>query len=346
MVCPSGISRLFRFSGTAFFQFDMTYAWGYHGFGSGVIKRIAEGTSNANRLSGYITAEQNTCSSDHYRMYFTSNHDENSWHGTVFEQFGDAAETFGALTSLLPGMPLLYSGQEAGLDKRLLFFDKDQIEWRDHPFQAIYRTLFHLKQTNRALWNGVHGGETQRVATSKDTEVFAFIREKEEDKLFGAFNLSSGQLEVILQDTLHYDDYTNVFSGDGVSFFQDTTIFLTGWEYAVYEKPGEDSRVDYGSAPVTDFGLLPSYPNPFNRSITIPLRLPEPAFIRVEIVDVCGRTVRSLASGHRSEGLHTIRWDGITDRGVRAASGTHVVLVQVTHGSFESRQSQKIVLMK
>ena len=49
-----------------------------------------------------------------FRMRFTTNHDENSWNGTEFERLGDAASTFAALTFLIPGMPLIYSGQETG----------------------------------------------------------------------------------------------------------------------------------------------------------------------------------------------------------------------------------------
>ena len=48
-------------------------------------------------------------------MYFTSNHDENSWNGTVEERMGDAGEAMAICTYTIPGMGLTYSGQEAGL---------------------------------------------------------------------------------------------------------------------------------------------------------------------------------------------------------------------------------------
>lgn len=67
-------------------------------------------------------------------MQFNDNHDENSWNGTVFERLGDAAECFAVLTFIIPDMPLLYCGQEAGLDKRLSFFEKDNIKWKQHNF--------------------------------------------------------------------------------------------------------------------------------------------------------------------------------------------------------------------
>ncbi len=79
------------------------------------------------------------------------------------------------------GMQLIYSGQEAGLNKRLLFFDKDEITWQQHPFAGIYNTMLNLKKENQALWNGSNGGTFQRVNTTNDQNIFAFVREKEYD---------------------------------------------------------------------------------------------------------------------------------------------------------------------
>ncbi len=129
--------------------FDMSYAWGLLGFGNGILINIAEGTNNANVLNTYSTQENINYPAPHYRMYFTSNHDENSWYGTVYEDFGDAAEIFAVLTSIFRSMPLIYSGQEAGLDHRLAFFDKDEITWQPHPFEQIYSTLLYLKKRIR-----------------------------------------------------------------------------------------------------------------------------------------------------------------------------------------------------
>ena len=66
-------------------------------------------------------------------MHFTSNHDVNSWDGTEYERLGALALPFAVLTALLPGMPMLYSGQEAGLNRRLEFFERDTIAWGSFP---------------------------------------------------------------------------------------------------------------------------------------------------------------------------------------------------------------------
>ena len=44
------------------------------------------------------------------------------------------------------GMPLIYNGQEAGNTRRLPFFEKDPIDWKDHPNGELYKKLFALKK--------------------------------------------------------------------------------------------------------------------------------------------------------------------------------------------------------
>src|SRR3546814_2857864 len=75
-------------------------------------------------------------------MTYTSNHDQNAWDGTQFERFGPALQATIVLSVLGEGLPLIYNGQEAGNQKRLDFFEKDPIQWREHPLG----TLFHRSE--------------------------------------------------------------------------------------------------------------------------------------------------------------------------------------------------------
>ncbi|MEJ7671206.1 MAG: alpha-amylase family glycosyl hydrolase [Chitinophagaceae bacterium] len=85
---------------------------------------------------------------DAFRIYFTSNHDENSWNGTEYEKYGDAAKAFAVFSCTWNGIPMIYSGQELPNNKRLQFFDKDQIEWRQEcELHDFYKTLLHLRKT-------------------------------------------------------------------------------------------------------------------------------------------------------------------------------------------------------
>ncbi|RYD74733.1 MAG: 1,4-alpha-glucan branching protein, partial [Sphingobacteriales bacterium] len=83
------------------------------------------------------------------RLWFTSNHDENSWNGTAFEKYGEYVKALTVFNFTYYGVPLIYSGEESGLNKRLKFFDKDPINWNEKSeWSAFYKTLLHLRKDN------------------------------------------------------------------------------------------------------------------------------------------------------------------------------------------------------
>lgn len=109
-------------------------------------------------------------------MYFTSSHDINSWDGTEYERLGAGAQPQAVLTALLPGIPMVYSGQEAALKKRLRFFDKDTIPWNGYPLQDFYTRLLQLKKRHPALRNGDPCSQFTRLPSPAGT--YAFERRK------------------------------------------------------------------------------------------------------------------------------------------------------------------------
>jgi glycosidase len=300
--------------------FDMTYAWGLYGFGNGILNDIIEGVYNANVLNTYSTQENNNYPPPHYRMYFTSNHDENSWEGTVFERFGDAAEVFAVLTSTFRSMPLIYGGQEAGLNHRLLFFDKDEITWQAHPFAEMYRSLLHLKKENKALWNGDDGGQLQRVLTSDNPAIFSFVREKEDDKVFALFNITDSEKTFTLQGNLYTGNYRNIITGDSVLFDENAEVTLPAWGYKVYETGSGITGVenDQSSLP-EEFILYQNYPNPFNPTTKIKYTIPQVnsplpggargGFVSLKIYDLLGSEVATLVNEEKQPGVYEIEFD-------------------------------------
>ena len=152
--------------------FDMNYAWEY----AHIIREIAKGAMTFDRLDSLLAEDAKKFPDNSYRMYFTSNHDENSWNGTDIEMYGDNFQNFAVLSATIDGMPLVYSGQEAVLDKQLLFFEKDEIEWKDYALVDFYTDLLALNKRNEALWNGAHGANPERIPSPAGT--YAFQRNK------------------------------------------------------------------------------------------------------------------------------------------------------------------------
>ena len=163
--------------------FHMTYGWTFHH----VLNEVAKGNQNADSVDAFLQKDLKKFGEQAFRMNFTSNHDENSWNGTVKERMGDASENLAVLAATIQGMPLIYSGMEAGLDKRLSFFEKDSIDWSNLALEEFYTKINALKHKNEALWNGQFGGVTQRI--NSDPNVLAFKREKKGNTVIGIFNL-------------------------------------------------------------------------------------------------------------------------------------------------------------
>jgi glycosidase len=212
--------------------FDMTYAWHWNQ----TMHHIAMGKADVNGLYVYYSWNEKAYPADIMRMTFVSNHDKNAWEGTEFEQFGDCLEAAIVLSDVSEGMPLMYNGQEAGNRKRLEFFEKDPIVWKEDPLGDLYKKLFALKKANTALWNARWGARMVRVPNSHLAKVFSFVRQNEKDKVFVVMNLSPEELTVELKEALYYGAYTEFFSGEAVEFNQPTSLTLPAWSYRVYVK--------------------------------------------------------------------------------------------------------------
>jgi len=215
-----------------FRAFDMSYAWELHH----IMNSIAKGEKNANALEDYFRKQDTLYPTDAYRMAFTSNHDENSWQGTEFERMGAGSVCMAVLTATLPGMPLVYSGQESAFNERLRFFDKDTIIWGDYRLEPFYQKLFALKHSYQPLWNGNWGGKLKRINTTADTAVFAFTRDKEGDRVFVLANLTGEVKEFKLKGDAFAGNYKEWFSEEEMTFKKGDAVRLKPWEYLVYVK--------------------------------------------------------------------------------------------------------------
>lgn len=210
--------------------FDMTYAWSWNE----AMHHIAMGRTDLVPLHVYYSWNEKAYPRDSMRMMFVSNHDANAWEGTEFEQFGDALEAAIVLSVVGSGLPLVYNGQEAGNDKRLEFFEKDPIEWREHPMGEFYRRLFALKRINTALWNGRWGARMVDVPTTNHTRVLSFLRSNDVDRVFAVLNFSDAPQDLGFLETLHHGTYTEFFSGEPLELTAQSRLTLEPWGYRVY----------------------------------------------------------------------------------------------------------------
>lgn len=176
--------------------FDMTYDWELYD----LMTELMQGKATCLKLKQWIEHPPHPFPVDAYRMKFTSNHDLNAWKAHDQELYGPAFKACAVLAATLPGMPLLYNGQESGLHKRLAFFEKDPIEWGDYALADFYRDLFKLKRQNKALWNGQYGGDIQVLPVTSRT-VLAYRRTKGAHSVTVIINFSARARKVQAGDT-------------------------------------------------------------------------------------------------------------------------------------------------
>jgi len=211
--------------------FNVNYGWKW----KDVTRGIAQGKQNARSLDTLLLHLNDFYPEGYAQLYFTQNHDENSWHGTEAELYGDAADAFNVLAFTWQGMPMIFNGQEDGLSQRLAFFQKDPIRWKNMAKTPFFRKLCDLRHNNPAVWSGIHGGKVEKIETDRNEQVYAFSREKNGGRMVVVLNLSKKPCAVTLRpsEAVISGAYLSVFEASTVQLTKDMQLNLKPWEYLV-----------------------------------------------------------------------------------------------------------------
>jgi glycosidase len=211
--------------------FDATYTWRW----MHASEEFYHGRMNLQSLLTVLYKSVTEFPCNGFRTYFTSNHDENSWNGTEYEKYGDAAKLMAVFCCTWNGIPMIYSGQETANKKRLKFFDKDPIEW-DGKFELhdFYKTLLILHSSNEALRAGDPDILTKIVSHPDDPQVFSYLRKNGNHQVMVALNCSPGEIDFHVKEV--HGVFRNVFGGRDVNFDHEDSVFLRAWDFLVFEK--------------------------------------------------------------------------------------------------------------
>ena len=211
--------------------FDATYTWRW----MHASQEFYQGKMDLQSLLIVLYKSVTEFPCNAFRMYFTSNHDENSWNGTEYEKYGDSAALFAVFSCTWNGMPMIYSGQEMPNKKRLKFFDKDQIDWKERfELHNFYKTLLILKSNNKSLRSGDLNVLTKIISHPEDPEVFSYLRKHAEDEVLVVLNCSNTPKDFEVIDVKGV--FRNVFGGPDIEFDKDNSVYLKEWGYLVFEK--------------------------------------------------------------------------------------------------------------
>lgn len=195
--------------------------------------KISNGSGKASSIKLYIDKNYPDGA---YTLNFLDKHDKNSYEGTIRSHFNE--ETLPGMFALIytiPGVPLVYTGDEIGLDHALEFMEKDPVDWdsSDTSYRELLAVLAAIRSENPALYAGNYGGAIEYFDIGDNNNyIFTFAREKDGNRIKAIFNLNRKEREVDLSE------------------------WLTGEETVLMHGVGADMNMD--EHPVSDDGLTVS----------------------------------------------------------------------------------------
>lgn len=203
--------------------------------------RVAKDSKKANVLKLYIPDNypQGT-----YTMNFLDNHDMNSYERTIYEAFGvEALPAMWSFIYMIPGTPMVYSGDEIALNHYIAFMEKDTIDWSSSElsYRELLAELSAIRSGNPALYAGEYGGAINYYEID-NKNIIAFYREKDGNTVKCLFNLS--KREQTIDVTGLFDNTETVLLCGKVGewnvadcsigeFAMDGEITLQPWEFWV-----------------------------------------------------------------------------------------------------------------
>jgi len=209
--------------------FDAVYPW--HMFH--VMEKIARGELPASSLDSIRLESEKMYPANTIQMYFTSNHDENSWNKADYGSFpAEIHAPFAVFTQTMQNtVPLIYSGQEEPVLRALQFFDKDPMSFQKYARAPFYTKLLNLRKNNEAL---AADASFTRLKIGDEKAIYAYVREKASKKILVILNLSAKEQSITITDKNLQADALNVFKAQKESIDEKAKT-MKAWEYLVYE---------------------------------------------------------------------------------------------------------------
>ncbi len=209
--------------------FDATYSWPEFN----MMKLIAAGKRNAVAMDSILNHTDTSLQKNALRLFFTSNHDENSWNKADYATMpGDSHAPFAVMTQTMKrGVSLIYSGQEEPVLRSIKFFDKDTMSFTKLGRAAMYQKLLALRKSNPAL---SANASFAKLTTGAEDKVYAFARQSDKNKVIVLLNLTHTPVNFAVQDGIISGEAIEIFSNKKQKMEPGKLFSLPAWGYQVY----------------------------------------------------------------------------------------------------------------
>jgi glycosidase len=213
-------------AGAEFYEagFDYTYGWEvYH-----QMKKVFDGAS-CESIYAIERSEAAKVPADKKILRFITNHDETSWDDVPVNLFKSREGSLAAFAATIgmPGIPLLYNGQEVGHPEKMNLFEKSTINWAENPFmKQAYQELIQLKQTETALQDG-----EITYFESGQPDIIAFKRGSGENAIYVLVNVRKDLVNYTLPEELQGKSMLNLATGKSMTLQQNLNVLGFGYYF-------------------------------------------------------------------------------------------------------------------
>ena len=330
-------------------RFDAAYDWPFRGMLANVIDGAAS-IDQLNSIIEYYESEEYPPKALNFR--FLENHDMERF----FNRFGKQKTKMAAACYLtLPGLPLIYAGQEVGeLTTRYY------IDWSDpEGLRDYYRKLVAIRRTYPAL----RQGKFDRIPNSTSDNLYSYLRRYAKNNVIVNINFSNQSFTSILEipiDSLGLESGIQYYLNDVLN---DTTYPVQLEDLANYQvsiNPYDaqilvlaDTALFVGIAKAEDnipkiYAICQNYPNPFNLTTVIKYQLPTKSELSLKIYNIVGQEVKTLVNEVQNPGTYSVCWDGKNDKGLNVASGIYFYRIAIRSAGKADKfvKSKKMILVR
>ena len=205
--------------------FQMNFAWDY----LGAVKNVfGSSQTSVNNLFTTNTSEYSIVPTGKQKLRFTTNHDESNIASPI-SVYGskNGALAASVITTFLQGVPLLYCGQEVGVNSTAIYNGTNTIDWTTNNDMLIaYQNLFTFYNASTTARNGI-------LTTFPDTNVAVFKKSTVTEQVLVIVN-SRTTAQNLIVPTILQGNWTNALTGDAVTL--SATLSLTGFQYLIVKK--------------------------------------------------------------------------------------------------------------
>lgn len=324
-------------------KFDAAYDWSWFNG----LKNVLSGNGTVSTLNSIITSYLTSSFPKNARPFrFLENQDEQRF----IEAFGIAnTKTAAALLLTVPGVPMLYAGQEVGEET-----NRGNIDWKDpNNLEYYYQRLISIRKQNSALTFG----DFQNLTNTASTQVYSYLRTFSKNNVITNINFGPSPITANISVPLNHIsfDSTSTFylndelngtsykvKGTDLKNYQVTIQPNTAQILVLSDKQLTSIETAHKSIPKI-FEISQNFPNPFNPSTTIRYQIPYTSRVTISIYNILGQKLTELVNTIQNPGYYNAVWNA-----AQVASGIYIYSIQADPVTGQSgfRIAKKMMLVK